>query len=340
MAVTLPWYAAVQWSNPEFFRFFILEHNLARFSQDVYHHRQPFWFYLPVFLLATMPWGLVLLVAVGQRVRLMWSEGREALASAEDSWALFLLIWMVVPIVFFSASQSKLPGYILPAVPAAALLVAEYLAGKVSTADGLAGSRRSKDGSKLPFALAAGHALVCGLLVFAAFSAGSLAVNRRLPWGRTIYFPAAMGFIIALVIGVVLVSRAGPRLITRATLFAVVVSVAAVVRVAAPGIDATQSARQIAESVESFSREKVPIAGYHLKREQEYGLEFYLNRGVESYDGGNIPAAAHVLVAKQNTGLQAAQLVPGRRVSFLTSVPAQKLDLFWVGEGPVSGAGR
>src|SRR5271157_6039430 len=116
LAVMLPWYIAVQVRNPEFFRFFILEHNLARFSRDIYHHRQPFWFYLPVFLLAMMPWTLALILAVAERVRLIWSEGKQAFSSPEDSWPLFLLIWMLVPILFFSASQSKLPGYILPAV--------------------------------------------------------------------------------------------------------------------------------------------------------------------------------------------------------------------------------
>src|SRR5277367_2124493 len=75
LVVMLPWYIVVQMRNPEFFRVFILEHNLARFSQDVYHHHQPFWFYLPVFLLATMPWTLVLILAVVQRIRLIWSEG-------------------------------------------------------------------------------------------------------------------------------------------------------------------------------------------------------------------------------------------------------------------------
>src|SRR5271155_399694 len=115
-AVTLPWYIAVQVRNPEFFRVFILEHNLARFSGDVYHHHQPFWFYLPVFLLAMMPWTVALLfavAAVAKRVGLVWSEGKQAFSNPEDSWPLFLLIWMLVPILFFSASQSKLPGYIL-----------------------------------------------------------------------------------------------------------------------------------------------------------------------------------------------------------------------------------
>src|SRR5208337_2370941 len=126
--------------------------------------------------------------------------------------------------------------------------------------------------------------------------------------------------------------RAGLRLLSRATLFAVVVSVGAVIRFAAPAIDATQSARPIAESIQAFSREPVPIALYRVDRVQGYGLEFYLDRPVQPYEGGTIPAAAHVLVAAQGTQLQVAQLVPGRRVSYLTSVPEQKLDLYWVGK--------
>ena len=137
LAVALPWYVAVQVRNPEFFRVFILEHNLARFGQDVYHHRQPFWFYIPILLLSLMPWTLWLILAVVERVRLLWSEGKNAFASAEDSWQLFLLIWLLVPVVFFSASQSKLPGYILPAIPAGALLVSEYLAARHSEETGI-----------------------------------------------------------------------------------------------------------------------------------------------------------------------------------------------------------
>ena len=113
-------------------------------------------------------------------------------------------------------------------------------------------------------------------------------------------------------------------------MFAVVVSVAAVIRFAAPVIDATQSARPIAESIQAFSHEPVPVALYHINRVQEYGLEFYLNRPAQPYESGNVPAAAHVVVATQGTESQVAQLVPGRRVSYLTSIPAQKLDLYWV----------
>ena len=319
LAVMLPWYIAVQLRNPEFFRVFILEHNLARFSQNLYHHRQPFWFYLPVFLLAIMPWTVVLVVAVSERVRLIWSEGKEAFSSTEDSWPLFLLIWMLVPILFFSASQSKLPGYILPAVPAATLLVAEYLA-----------VRRSEE-RKFSLIFAACHGILCGLLVFAALSAASIATSRHLGWGRMTCVAVAIAAVFALGISAALLSRSGLRLLRPLTMVAVVVGVAALIRFAAPVIDTMQSARPIAESIQAFSHEPVPIALYHVNRVQEYGLEFYLNRPAQKYEEGNVPAAAHVLVAEQNTQVQVAQLVPGRRVSYLTSIPAQKVDVYWVG---------
>src|SRR4029077_17821255 len=58
LLTTLPWYAAVQFRNPEFFRVFILEHNLQRFGKDLYHPTQPFWYYLPVILLGLVPWTI------------------------------------------------------------------------------------------------------------------------------------------------------------------------------------------------------------------------------------------------------------------------------------------
>jgi 4-amino-4-deoxy-L-arabinose transferase-like glycosyltransferase len=325
LIVALPWYVAVQLRNPEFFRFFILEHNLARFSQDVYHHRQPFWFYLPVFLLAMMPWTFVFLAAVAERVRVIWSEGRVALEGVEDSWALFLLIWMLVPVLFFSASQSKLPGYILPAVPAGALLVAEYLESRRSEV-------RPGGGGRFALSFAAAHGFFCGLLVFAAFSAASTAALHHLPAGRGTYISGAIALLVALGISAALLSRAGMRLLRPLTLFAVVVSVAVVIRSAAPVIDATQSARSIVESIQSFSREPVPVALYRVSRVQEYGLEFYLDRATGKYEDGNVPAGEHVVVAAQGSQSQVAQLIPGRRVSYLTSIPAQKLDLYWVGQ--------
>jgi 4-amino-4-deoxy-L-arabinose transferase-like glycosyltransferase len=319
LAVALPWYIAVQLRNPDFFRIFILEHNLARFSTNVYHHPQPFWFYLPVFLLALMPWTLWLIIAVVERAGAIWRERAEAFASPDDSWALFLLIWMVVPILFFSLSQSKLPGYILPGVPAGVLLVTEYLA-----------SRREQERISMPLAIA--HGILCGLPIFAALVTASIILTRprHLALTHGTYIAAAIAAVFALGIAAALVTRAGPRLLRSMTMFAIVISVAAVIRLAAPAIDATQSSRPVAEAIESFSREPVPVALYHVGRTQQYGLDFYLNRPTASYEAGDIPAAAHVVVAAQGSQTQVGKLVPGRRVSYLTSIPAQRLELYWV----------
>ena len=318
LVVALPWYVAVQLRNPEFFRFFILEHNLARFSSNVYHHPQPFWFYLPVFLLAVMPWTVWLIAAVVAHARQLWTDGREAFANAEDSWTLFLLIWMFVPVLFFSMSRSKLPGYILPAVPAAALLVTDYLA-----------ARREKE-VKTPWSLAAIHGLLCGLLAFGALSAASIAATHHLAQGPALYVAAALGSVIALGIVIALLTSAGPRLVRSATMIAVIVSVAAVIRVAAPAIDSTQSSRPIAATIQSFSQQPVPVALYHVNRIVGYGLDFYLNRPTQKYDSGEIPREAHVLVAASGTDPEFRALLAGRKVSYLTSIPAQKLQLYWI----------
>ena len=73
-AIALPWYFAVQLRNPQFFREFILQHNLARFSSNLYHHRQPFWYYLPVTALAFVPWTVFVIAAFVESIRIWWTS--------------------------------------------------------------------------------------------------------------------------------------------------------------------------------------------------------------------------------------------------------------------------
>jgi 4-amino-4-deoxy-L-arabinose transferase-like glycosyltransferase len=324
LVVAMPWYVAVQLRNPEFFRTFILEHNLARFGQDLYHHRQPFWFYIPVLLLSLMPWTVWAVVATAERLRLVWSEGKNAFTSDEDSWQLFLLIWLLVPVLFFSASQSKLPGYILPAIPAGALLVSDYLA-----------SRKERESRIRPW-LAGLHAALCGLLVFGALAAPGIVLNHRLVWGTAIYAAAAVAAVVTLGIAAALLSRAGLRWLRFATMVPIVVGVGVILRLASPMVDATLSARPIAEAIQGFSQEAVPIAVYHTNRAQEYGLEFYLNRGVQRYELGQVPQEGHVVVAARNTLGQFNESLRTRKISRLTSVPAQELEVYWVAPSPAA----
>jgi 4-amino-4-deoxy-L-arabinose transferase-like glycosyltransferase len=328
LAVALPWYVAVQLRNPQFFRTFILEHNLGRFAEDLYHHRQPFWYYLPVLLLAMLPWTLWLALAIVEKVRLLWSERREAFVASEDSFGLFLLIYLLVPVLFFTFSQSKLPGYILPGIPAGALLVSEYLA-----------VRRTEE-SRLSLPAAVTQGILCGALVFAALISPTVVVNLRLAMGTATYVAMEVGLVVAVLIAATLRSRAGIRLLRVSTLAAVVISIAAVLRLAAPSIDARLSARPIARTIQSLSHEPVPLAVYGTNREQEYGLEFYLNRPVQRYAFGQIPSQAHVLVMTRNALEGFMPRLPGRKVSFLTHLAAQNLDLYYVSVAPPQATGQ
>ena len=113
----------------------LLSTILSALAPNLYQHSQPFWYYIPVLLLAAIPWTLFAVPALIDAGKNAWKRWRtnpepktiEADAQADDGLTSFLFIWIVVPVVFFSISRAKLPGYILPAIPAAALLTADYV---------------------------------------------------------------------------------------------------------------------------------------------------------------------------------------------------------------------
>jgi 4-amino-4-deoxy-L-arabinose transferase-like glycosyltransferase len=101
---------------------FIIQHHFARFATNKYHHPAPFYFYLPVLALLALPWTGQLLAAFNSARRWNW-RGDAPL----DRLRVFALAWIVVPVIFFSFSGSKLTAYILPVMPAVALLSGERL---------------------------------------------------------------------------------------------------------------------------------------------------------------------------------------------------------------------
>src|SRR5580704_519232 len=74
-AMVLPWYIAVQHRNPDFLRIFFLEHNLERFATGRFMHEQPFWYYVPVLLLALMPWSVIAIRALVDAIQTSIAEG-------------------------------------------------------------------------------------------------------------------------------------------------------------------------------------------------------------------------------------------------------------------------
>src|SRR5438874_2168264 len=122
-ATALPWYVLCARRNPDFFRVFIIEHNFKRYLTPEFQHIQPFWFYIPILLIAFLPWSFVVCTAVVAGSLEFWRTRRLRPLSC------LILCWSLFCIIFFSISKSKLPGYVLPAVPAIALLFAHGISG-------------------------------------------------------------------------------------------------------------------------------------------------------------------------------------------------------------------
>jgi len=128
----LPWYILCARRNPDFLRIFFLEHNFKRYLTPEFQHIQPLWFYLPVVFVALLPWTPLLLRTL--------SEIRPAFQNRLNSGAtpIFVTCWAIFPCLFFSFSRSKLPGYILPAIPPLVLLCSGALTKILATHSRLA----------------------------------------------------------------------------------------------------------------------------------------------------------------------------------------------------------
>src|SRR5579884_3561732 len=119
--INAPWYVAMTLREPAFAREFLLEHHLLRFLGPSFHE-EPFWFYVPVVLVACLPWSLLLWPLT--RFLFARSPGIEQWRPRALGWCL---LWSGWCFLFFSLSRGKLPTYILPAAPALAVLLGWYL---------------------------------------------------------------------------------------------------------------------------------------------------------------------------------------------------------------------
>lgn len=119
LLVSAVWYGPVIYKHGwSFIDEFFVQHHFARYTSNKYHHPQPIYFYPAILLMLTVPWTPFLIGAfIGAR---NWSWRSQ---DSGDRLFVLLVAWILFPIIFFSFSGSKLPGYILPVLPAALLLV-------------------------------------------------------------------------------------------------------------------------------------------------------------------------------------------------------------------------
>ena len=313
--VVLPWFIAVERANPEFFRVFILEHNLARYTTDIYRHKQPFWYYLPVVFVGLIPWIVFVMAALVDAIRdWRYSVSQPA---GEDDLRTYLALWFILPIAFFSLSQSKLPGYILPAIPASTILLADFIL------------RREKAGDSPASWLILLHAVLCAALMVAA-----LIVPFRLV-EQEVTKPAIIVAITLAVIGLAMLwltlSTRGYRMLRFSTLVPLLIAYGLVLRGTAPMINLLQSARPIQSTLSYTELGRVAdVAVYDVPRSVEYGLGFYRNHKIASYERNEIPSGDHLVVAARGSQTELEFRLKGRRVTHLGGYPPQHLDFYLV----------
>ncbi|MFF7066130.1 lipid IV(A) 4-amino-4-deoxy-L-arabinosyltransferase [Pseudomonas sp. NPDC008258] len=117
LLITLPWALAIHHQEPDYWRFFFWHEHVRRFAGEDAQHAQAWWFYLPLLVVATLPWaGLI-----PSTLRQAWHErGQPAIA--------FCIMWFVMPLIFFSLCRGKLPTYIMPCLMPLALVMGHFLA--------------------------------------------------------------------------------------------------------------------------------------------------------------------------------------------------------------------
>ncbi|HUE42643.1 MAG TPA: glycosyltransferase family 39 protein [Candidatus Sulfotelmatobacter sp.] len=264
--VALPWYVLCAVRNPDFLRVFILEHNFKRFLTPEFQHIQPFWFYAGILLLAFLPWTPALLWAVVAGVRRLVQGERLGAMSC------FLLSWAGFCLIFFTISRSKLPGYILPAIPAIGLLLARAITKYAPT-------RRWSF-----FATSLLPGLALAILFFALFSHNDQMLKKAVA-----YTPAIELAVAALGAANILLAVA---FLFRRRNFAIVAGVVPVLFAMYMVDDAlpftpisTQSSRYLADQIRA---DQIPLTDLRvagLKRATLYGLNFYLHTDLHDLNG-------------------------------------------------------
>ncbi|MBN2289885.1 MAG: glycosyltransferase family 39 protein, partial [Candidatus Glassbacteria bacterium] len=166
LALAAPWFIYMyRVHGPAYLEEFFLHRNLERYFTDRWEHPGPAYYYLPVLIAGSFPWTLALAGGAVRSLRGLIFPGVEP-ETLQKSWNSDLLAWcwLGVMLLFFSFSRSKLPNYVLPLYPAAALFSGCFLAGA-----------EEAPGKRGAAALAAGT----GVLALAALVFGAALLPQR-----------------------------------------------------------------------------------------------------------------------------------------------------------------
>jgi 4-amino-4-deoxy-L-arabinose transferase-like glycosyltransferase len=126
VVIGLPWYAAMTYTHgAPYLESFFLGDNLERFATDRFNEPRGLWFYIPIVLGGLLPWTLFLFVMAPSA----WDVFKRRRQLTPEEWRL--LIWIGVPLLFFTLSVGKQPRYILPVLPPLAILVGRAIVRRI-----------------------------------------------------------------------------------------------------------------------------------------------------------------------------------------------------------------
>ena len=324
LAMVLPWYIAVQRRNPQFFREFFIQHNLERYTTNIYQHHQPFYFYGLVLILGMMPWTAVAFRALWDAVETSiaeWKTRRHPQryvghVRAGDAFPEFLVLWAAFPVVFFSFSGSKLPGYILPSVPPLAILTGDYL------------FRVRRRG--LPNWLLITHAVMTGFLTFVLLLCPQYMVHAKLvPAPRTFAWTAALGALSAAAV-LLVVRWFGVQRLRAITLVPMAGCLFFLLGINGKLLDLNYSARPLAREIAVTAPDVRDVAMLDVRRDLRYGVAFYRNQAVAQYRTDGVPEEEHLLIVPTHEVPDLGMWLPGRVYQPLFSYPTQGLSVYKV----------
>jgi 4-amino-4-deoxy-L-arabinose transferase-like glycosyltransferase len=309
-ATALPWYVLCALRNPDFLRIFIWQHNFERYLTPVFQHPQPFWFYVPILAISSMPW---IVMAASLFFKKWVTE------EWEDSPGIIVFCWALFPLLFFSFSQSKLPGYILPSAPPALLLISRVVS-RLFASDrrhsavwiGITGAVfiLIVSGSVKTLAMYGGLYDIPDSHLFAFLflaGAGGLSAIVFSIMKKSVYAFAAMAIVVAALVAFL---NAGIL----------------------PSADSHFSARALARYSLQLNPSGKDIALYGLTRDWSYGLNYYFGRELpERMDG---PVSSEWLFTSESNAMKLWH--PGDQIYGIHNMSAPRVVLIHVASSGVN----
>jgi 4-amino-4-deoxy-L-arabinose transferase-like glycosyltransferase len=270
-----------------------------------------------------MPWTVIAVRALVEAVASSTAEWTVRVnpkrylghSRAGDAFPEFLLLWALFPIVFFSFSKSKLPGYILPSIPPITILTGDYL------------NRIRRAG--LPRWLMWSHAAACSVVTFVLVLAPQHMVYETLVPSASWLISAAAAALLVLFSVVQTIRIGGISQVRSATLFPVLAALVFLLGFHGRDLDLNYSARPLAREMQRQAPGVPLVAVHDVRRDIVYGIAFYRNAAPVDYDDG-VPPGEHLLVVPSNQTAQLDRWLAGRIYEPLFLYESQGLAIYRV----------